>query len=65
MRKLIKIAIPIILFIIWVSITSLLLDHFISRPTNPVVQTGIIILIVLYTLGFIRYIYNRITNKNK
>ncbi len=60
-----KIIIILILFSIWVSGTSFLLDHFISRPTNSLLQTGIIIFISLYTLGFIHYIYKILTNKNK
>jgi len=65
MKKIINITIPLIISTIWISITSFLLDHFISRPTNPFLQTGIIILIILYTLGFINYLYKCITNKNK
>ncbi len=65
MRKFFNIAVPFVGFVIWISLTSFLLDHFISRPTNPILQTGIIIFISLYTLGFIHYIYTRITNKNK
>ena len=65
MKKIINIAIPIIISTIWISITSFLLDHFISRPTNQILQMGIIISIMMYTLGFIYYLYKRITNKNK
>ena len=65
MRKT-KIVLAVIVgFAIWVSLTSFLLDYFISRPVNSVVQTGIIILIAVYTYGFIHYIYTRITNKNR
>jgi uncharacterized membrane protein len=65
MRRFINITATFVGFVIWVSLTSFLLDHFISRPTNPIIQTGIFIFIMLYTLGFIHYIYTRITNKNK
>lgn len=65
MRKFFNIAVPFVGFVTWISLTSFLLDHFISRPTNPIIQTGIFIFIMLYTLGFIHYIYTRITNKNK
>ena len=65
MKKIINITIPLIVSAIWLSGTNFLLDHFISRPTNPFLQTGIIILIILYTIGFIHYLYKRITNKNK
>lgn len=60
-----NIAISIIGFVVWVSLTSFLLDFFISRPTNKLLQNGIIILIFLYTFGYFYYIYSRITNKNK
>lgn len=65
MKKIASIALYLIGFVAWVSLTSFLLDHFISRPTNPIIQTGIFIFIMLYTGGFIHYIYTRITNKNK
>ena len=65
MRRFINITATFVGFVIWVSLTSFLLDHFISRPTNPIIQTGIFIFIMLYTLGFIHYIYTRINNKNK
>lgn len=65
MRKFLNIAVTFVGFVIWMSLTSFLLDHFISRPTNPIIQTGIFIFIMLYTGGFIHYIYTRITNKNK
>ena len=65
MRRFINITATFVGFVIWVSLTSFLLDHFISRPTNPIIQTVIFIFIMLYTLGFIHYIYTRITNKIK
>jgi hypothetical protein len=63
--KLFRILTPLLGIFLWLSLTGYLLDTFISRPVNSILQNVIIIFIFLYTFGFIYYIYTRITNKNK
>lgn len=57
--------VPLVGTFLWFYLTGILLELFISRPMNSLVQLLTIFIIVVYTFVFFMYIYTRITNKNK